>query len=254
MENLDGHGKEPTDGLPHSALTPQILEEIEELAERRRKATGVLMQASNFVSSQVDDGLNRLPESMRARLEDAAQSALHESYRVAVKSRTGVGGKLGSDGLHRALGTLTGAVGGFGGLPTALIEVPVITTVFFRAVQTVAAEYGEDPISEDTRKECLRVFGSGEDMAAMPLSGATVSALISKVAPRFAGILSQKLATQTIPVIGAAAGATTNYAFVDYYVSLAHVHFGLRKLGRLYGTDAVMDAFTSAPDAWSDQT
>ena len=46
-----------------------------------------------------------------------------------------------------------------------------------------------------------------------------------------------------MPILGAAAGAGTNYAFVDYYVSMAHVHFGLRRLARVHGDQAVTDYF-----------
>jgi hypothetical protein len=43
-------------------------------------------------------------------------------------------------------------------------------------------------------------------------------------------VLGQKLAAQTVPVLGAVAGAATNYAYTSYYQEMAHVHFGLRKL------------------------
>ena len=33
-------------------------------------------------------------------------------------------------------------------------------------------------------------------------------------------------------MLGAAAGAATNYAYTSYYQQMAHVHFGLRKLAR----------------------
>jgi hypothetical protein len=127
--------------------------------------------------------------------------------------------------------------------------------VIFRAVHHVAAEHGEDPNTVETRMECLAVFGSGgpgdaDDGidtsfigARLSISGAAVNGLISKVAPKFAAVLSQKLATQAVPVLGAAAGAGTNYAFVDYYVAMAHVHFGLRRLARIYGDTAVTDEF-----------
>ena len=44
-------------------------------------------------------------------------------------------------------------------------------------------------------------------------------------------------------MIGAAAGAGTNYAFTDYYVEMAHVHFGLRALARQHGEEAVLEEF-----------
>ena len=153
------------------------------------------------------------------------------------------------------IGAISGALGGLGGLPTALAELPVATTVIFRAVQGVAAQYGEDPTSTETRIECLAVFDSGEPGAdddgvdtsffgaRIGLTGTAVHGLIGKVAPKFATVLSQKLATQAVPILGAAAGAGTNHAFTDYYVQMAHVHFGLRKLARDHGETAVLDEF-----------
>jgi hypothetical protein len=43
-------------------------------------------------------------------------------------------------------------------------------------------------------------------------------------------VLGQKLAAQTVPILGAVAGAATNYAYTSYYQDMAHVHFGLRRL------------------------
>ena len=56
--------------------------------------------------------------------------------------------------------------------------------------------------------------------------------VIARVAPRLATVLGQKLATQTVPVIGALAGAATNYAFTSYYQEMARVYFGLRAIAR----------------------
>jgi uncharacterized protein (DUF697 family) len=42
--------------------------------------------------------------------------------------------------------------------------------------------------------------------------------------------MGQKLAAQAVPVLGAMAGAATNYAYTTYYQEMAYVHFGLRKL------------------------
>lgn len=248
----------PTPDVPPSELPPEAKEGIAALAARQRKANGLLLTAINFVGSQVEDGLKLLPQTVRSQLDDIARNALRQSYDLAAKSRGGLGEKVGSDRFHKALGSFSGAVGGFGGLPTAIAELPVATTVIFRAVQTVASEYGEDPVSEETRLECLAVFGAGgpgaEDDgvdtaflgARLSLSGAALNGLLSRVAPRFAAVLSQKLASQTVPILGAAAGAGTNYAFVDYYVALAHVHFGLRKLARTHGETPVLDEFHAA--------
>lgn len=229
------------------------------LALRQRKANGLLMRVINFAGGQVEDGLKLLPKGTRSQIEAAARSALTQSYEMASRSRGAgwgaIGRSLSSDKAHKVLGTISGALGGLGGLPTALAELPVATTVIFRAVQGVAEQYGEDPISAETRIECLRVFGSGgpgeqDDGvdtsffgARLSLTGPALHGLIGKIAPRFATILGQKLASQAVPVIGAAAGAGTNYAFIDYYVEMAHVHFGLRQAVRTYGEDKVLAHF-----------
>jgi len=232
--------------------------EVSELALRQRRANGLLMQVITFAGGQVEDGLKLLPAKTRTQLETAARGALTRSFDAAAASRAGLPGRVTGDRAHKVLGAISGAVGGMGGLPTALLELPVATTVIFRAVQHVAEQYGEDPSAAETRVECLRVFGSGGPTpdddgidtslygARLALSGAAINTLISRIAPRFASVLSQKLATQAVPVLGAAAGAGTNYAFIDYYVEMAHVHFGLRQAARTYGEDAVLEHFHKA--------
>ncbi len=247
--------KEINPAAPPAPLTDAARREIAGLARRQKAANGLLMKAINYIGGQVEDGLRLLPNGARKEIDAAARAALRHSYDAAAKSRNGVGGKIGSDRAHRILGTVSGAIGGFGGLPTAIAEIPVATTLIFRAVHHVAVANGEDADSNETRAQCLAVFGAGgpgtEDDgvdtafigARLGITGAAVNGLIAKVAPRFATILSQKLATQTVPILGAAAGAGTNYAFVDYYVEMAHVHFGLRRLARIYGEDQVAEQF-----------
>ena len=241
-----------TDISPSTGLTEAARAQIAALVDRQRRANGVLMKAINYVGGQVEDGLKMLPAGTRAQVDRAARPALEASYEAASRSRSTYAG---SDGAHRAMSALSGALGGLGGLPTALAELPIATTIIFRAVQGVAAQYGEDPSDEAVRLECLAVFGAGGPGAdddgvntsffgaRIGLTGAAVHGLLGKVAPRFATVLSQKLASQAVPILGAAAGAGTNYAFTDYYVAMAHVHFGLRKLARAHGESRVLDEF-----------
>ena len=235
---------------PH--LDAETRDQIAALALRQRRANGVLMKAVNMVGGQVEDTLKKLPQGARDQIDAAARKALLASYDAASRSRSNYGG---SDAVHKAMSAVSGALGGLGGLPTALVELPVATTVIFRAVQTVAEHHGEDPLSAETRAQCLAVFGSGgpgtdDDGidtsffgSRLALTGAAVQGLIGKVAPRFATVLSQKLASQAVPILGAAAGAGTNYAFTEYYVSMAHVHFGLRALARDHDEARVLEEF-----------
>ncbi|WP_245831645.1 EcsC family protein [Salibaculum halophilum] len=241
---------------PPAPLDDAARAAISALAVRQHGANTLLMQAVTFVGGQVEDGLTLLPAAQRAQIESAARAALHRSYDLAGRSRRGTMARLAaSDRGHRALATVSGALGGIGGLPTALAELPVATTVIFRAVQAVAEAHGEDPAADVTRLHCLQVFGAGgpgtgDDGidtsfigARLSLTGAALNKLLARIAPRFASVIGQKLAGQAVPVLGAAAGAGTNYAFMDYYSRIAQVHFGLRQLARTHGEEAVLSAF-----------
>jgi hypothetical protein len=144
--------------------------------------------------------------------------------------------------LNSAVSAAMGAVGGMGGLPTALAELPVTTTLLLRVINGVAAEHGFDTSEENVRFDCVHVFTAAGPLdhddsteiaflsARMALSGTAMQAIIARVAPRLATVLGQKLAAQAVPVLGAVAGAATNYAYTSYYTDMAHVHFGLRRL------------------------
>ena len=219
--------------------------ELSALAKRHKAAGGVGLQVLNFVGGQAENLLERLPDNVKNRLETATERALQIAMRAASQSRGVVPDQKGW--LNTAMTTAMGALGGAGGLPTALAELPVTTTVLLRTIQGIAAEHGYDPSDPEIQKECLLVFGSagpleaddGADMAFLSarvtLTGATVHGIMARVAPRLATVLGQKLAAQTVPVLGAAAGAATNYAYTSYYQEMAQVHFGLRRLAEKTG-------------------
>ncbi|WP_281966762.1 EcsC family protein [Roseovarius nanhaiticus] len=213
---------------------------LDALAQRHRRAGNLGIQVLNVVGGRAEALLDRLPESMRDRLESGTAQALEMAMGAAHRSRGMVGTQPGW--LSRAVTTAMGAAGGFGGLPSAMAELPITTTILLRAIQDVAGEHGFDPAEEGVRYDCVQVFAAagpldhddGADLAFLTtrvaVTGKAMQALISKVAPRLSVVLGQKLAAQTVPVLGAAAGAATNYAFTSYYQQMAHVHFGLRRL------------------------
>ncbi|MCK0167935.1 EcsC family protein [Jannaschia sp. S6380] len=222
--------------------------ELDRLAGRMKAASGVGLQLLNLVGTQAEGMLDMLPRPVRAGLERATAAALEQSFNAAAATR---GGRIAdtSDWLTRAITLGTGAAGGFGGLPSALAELPVTTTVILRAIQTIADEHGFDPALPEVRAACLRVFAAagplddddGTDLSFMTMrlsvTGPAIHGLIAKVAPRLAVPLGQKLAAQTVPVIGAAAGAATNWIFTSYYQEVARVQFGLMRLGAQTGED-----------------
>ncbi|MCL3880872.1 EcsC family protein [Marivita sp. GX14005] len=223
---------------------------IAALARRHKAAGGVGLQVLNMLGGRAENLLERLPAPVRSGLDGATERALRVALLAARQSRRAVPDQ--KPWLNTALTTAMGAAGGAGGLPTALAELPVTTTILLRAVQGIAAERGFDPNDPGVLSDCLTVFASagpleaddGANMAFLStrvtLTGATVHGLLRSVAPRLATVLGQKLAAQTVPILGAAAGAATNYAYTSYYQEMAHVHFGLRRLALETGTSETL--------------
>ena len=212
------------------------------LEKRHRAARNVGIQVLNLVGAQTGNLLEKLPDKTKDQLEDTTRQALETAMQVALRSRGMVPDQ--KTWLNTAVATAMGAAGGAGGLPTALAELPVTVMVLLRAIQGIAAEHGFDPTEPEIARECLTVFASAGPLEAddstdmtflaarVSLTGATVHGVIARIAPRLGAALGQKLAAQAVPVIGAAAGAATNYAYTSYYQQMAHVHFGLMALSR----------------------
>ncbi len=219
---------------------PDAGEEIDVLVRRYLAANGLLMQVIGYVGGQVEDVVTRLPASTRARVESATRTALEVAYGAAHGSQRLRAG----DRPHRVMAAAFGAVGGLAGLPSALTELPVTTTLMLRSIQEIAIQHGEDLSREETRLACLQVLGAGGPLAEddgadfaflgarVAITGPAINALIARIAPRLAAVLTQKLGTKSIPLIGSFAGAGTNLAFMRYYQEMAHIHFGLRRLAR----------------------
>ncbi len=221
-------------------VTIDVEAELESIARRYKAAGGVGISVLNLIGGQAENLLERLPERVRKQLESATVRALDHAMTAASKSRTAMPDQ--ASWLNTAVSAAMGAAGGAGGLPTALAELPVTTTLLLRVIEGVAVEHGFDPTLESVRFDCVQVFSAagplsdddGSDLAflttRLALSGKAVQAIVHKVAPRLAVVMGQKLAAQTVPILGAVAGAATNYAYTSYYQDMAHVHFGLRRL------------------------
>lgn len=243
-------------------LPPAAQSAIDEIAARHRAAGGVMMKLVAAAGGQIENRLDMLPDGVKSRIEAATSAALEAAYRLAERSLGGSGGAgggvIGSDRAHLALATLTGVLGGLGGLATALAELPVTTAVIFRAIQSIAAGHGFDPADPAVRAECLQVFAAGSPLpgddginssflaARVTLTGPGLQRLIAGISPRFAALLGQKLAAQTVPILGAVTGAGVNYTFMDYFQEMAHVRFGLMRLAAVHDPVAVSAAFRLA--------
>ena len=139
-----------------------------------------------------------------------------------------------------------------------------------RSIADIARSEGENLSDAETALSCIQVFALGgragstdasesgyfavRSMLAKSVTeaarfiaerGITEQAapvmirFLSKVASRFGVVVTQKVAAQTIPVVGALGGAVVNYAFIEHFQDVAKGHFTVRRLERAYGSDIV---------------
>ena len=230
-------------------FAPEVEAELERLAAIHRDAAGAGMSLLSSLGARAEGLLDRLPPPVRAQLDRATEQALDAAYDGAARTR---GGRLPDTGewMTTALSSAMGAAGGFGGLPTALAEVPVTTTFLMRAMQGIAAEHGFAPGAEETRMACLQTFAAagpltdddGGTAAFLTLrfgtTGYGLKLLIGEVAGIFSLVLGRKLAAQAVPVLGGALGAAINWIYTSYYQDMARVQFGLMRLARDHDLEA----------------
>jgi hypothetical protein len=169
----------------------------------------------------------------------------------------------------------TGAVAGFFGLETLIVELPLTTGIMFRSIADIARAEGESPNDPETIVNCLQVFAMGsrlsdkDDAAETSYYGVRFALskvvsdalqhvashgvgsagapplvrLISAVAARFGIVVTQKAMAQTIPVLGAIGGGLVNTLFISHFQDMARAHFSIRSLERRYGGEVVEDAY-----------
>ncbi len=239
---------------------------------------GLVARVTDHVGKPIEQLISKLPDSVSERIGDATTAALQASFRVAISTLNGERSPIPSNTMHKVLATLSGAVGGAFGLPALAIELPVSTTIMLRSIADIAREAGEDIGEIETQLECFKVFAFGSrsevddgaetayypTRAALALAVSDAAAflaksvakkgiaeegapvivrLIAKVAARFSVPVSQKFAAQSVPVIGAAGGATINLLFINHFQDMARAHFTVRRLERKYGDEVIQKEY-----------
>jgi hypothetical protein len=235
-----------------AGLDAATIAELRAIADRYRAANGLLMRLAGRAGQRLGRVAERLPAAAQTLIAQAAALALRQSYRVAFATQGAAEGslpvralrRLRGETAHRVVTSISGALGGLGGLATTLVDLPMTTTLILRSVQQIARDYGEDLTDPSVRAQCVAVFALGgplgEDDAAqtglfasrLTLGGKALAEIIRAAAPRFGVMLGEKALAQATPLLGALAGGAINPLFTGYYQAMAHVHFRLRRLER----------------------
>jgi hypothetical protein len=214
-----------------------------------------------------------LPEAASKAVTVATTKALNAALAVALRTMQNEP-KAASHLLHRALAAASGAVGGSFGIAALPVELPISTIIMLRSIGDVARSEGEDLADPETALACLQVFALGgrdgqvdaaesgyfavrgllaksvaeaarfiAERGVLAEGAPVLVRFIAQIASRFGVVVTQKLAAQAVPVIGALGGAVVNYTFIDHFQEVARAHFTVRRLERRYGENAVRVAY-----------
>jgi hypothetical protein len=211
-----------------------------------------------------------LPESARRAIAHASETALRGALKLALRTiNLNASAKAGAR-AHKLAAAFSGALGGAFGLAALPVELPISTTILLRSIAEIAREEGEDLNAPNAALACVEVLALGgrqdeetafesgyfavraalarsvsdsarfvAEQGLSAQSAPVVARLISQIAARFGVVVSEKLAAQAAPILGAIGGATVNAAFADHFQTLARGHFIVRRLERAHGASLV---------------
>ena len=251
------------------SLSPEDLAALK-LAAVNLEGRSLAVSLANSVGMPIEALMRFLPKNAQGSIGTAVDSALQQCLRVALSFSHGPGGSQANRRSHTFATAVTGAVGGFFGLPGLLVELPVTTTIMLHSIAGIARNQGEDLSDPESALACLEVLALGPEgrrgeavesayyatraaMAQVTREAAAYIAqkglakegapvmvsFLARVAARFGLEVSEKAAAQMIPVAGAAGGLTLNILFTKHFQRIAYGHFTVRRLERKYGEDLV---------------
>jgi hypothetical protein len=263
---------------------PERHEMTEQDLEAIQAAVGLLENASlaarltSIVGKPIELIGLALPDGASKVIAAATTQGLNAALKVALRTmenRPEAASRL----LHKALATASGAIGGSLGLVTAPLELPISTIIMLRSIADIARSEGENLAEPEAALACVQVFALGARTAStdaaesgyflvrgMLAKSITEAArfiaerglveegapllvrFIAQVAARFGVVVTQKLAAQALPIVGALGGAAVNYAFIDHFQDVARGHFAVRRLERAYGKEIVRAQYERCRD------
>jgi EcsC protein family len=230
---------------------------------------GLAARLGDIAGKPIELAGRALPDVASKAVAAATTQALHVALVAALRTMEKEP-KAASRLLHKTLAAASGAVGGGFGLAALPVELPISTIIMLRSIGDIARSEGEDLTNPESALARLQVFALGTPdgkanaaesgyFAACGLLAKSVAEaarfiaergvlaegapvlvrFIAQIASRFGVVVTQKLAAQAVPVIGALGGAAVNYAFIEHFQEVARAHFVVRRLERRYGKDAV---------------
>lgn len=243
-------------------------------AAQQLESSSLATSISHTIGMPIETAMAVLPGHWSNIVSRITRKALEKALNAALYSLKEKSAKP-KNKIHKLLVCISGAVGGSFGITALAVELPVSATLMLRSIADIARNHGEDLAELDSKMACLTVFAlSGGGMTKTTSSseaadtsyyavrsfltkalgdttnhiavhglskeGAPIMVkFINAVAVRFSIPVSEKLAAQSLPVVGALGGASVNWLFIQHYQKMAKAHFSIRSLERKYGEKVV---------------
>jgi hypothetical protein len=227
-------------------------------------------KVTDLIGMPIEWAMLQLPKKANQIISKASTKAIQKALDAAVITMKPDHRGTSQKWWHRGAVATSGAVGGFFGVAGLPFEMPASTIIMLRSIADIARNEGEDITKAESQLNCIEVFALGgktkSDDAAESGYYATRVALakivteaasfisekgiieegapiivrfIAKIATRFELVISEKAATEIVPVIGAVSGAAINLLFIKHFQSIAAGHFTVRALERKYGEEVI---------------
>ena len=226
---------------------------------------GLAVKITGFIGMPIEKALKLLPEKWAMVVNEATRRSLETALQAALLTIDDKSQQNSWEFLHKLAVAATGAGGGAFGLLGLPLELPLSTTIMLRSIADIARSEGERLRTPGAKLACLEVFALGgrsrnddaSESAYFLIRGALAKSVseaavyiterglveegapaivrfITQLATRFGVNVSEKVAAQAVPVIGAAGGVVINVLFIDHFQEMARGHFIVRSVERTY--------------------
>lgn len=238
------------------------------------------VKVADVIGTPIEKAIAALPSKAKAVINSATEKAIHKALKVSFGTmeyydpKSDIEAPKSSDLWHKAATATTGALGGAFGVMALTIELPISTTIMMRSIADIARSEGADMQNIQTQLECVQVLALGgpsnknnttevgyfvtREAMTKAISEAyahiashsfkkegapAVIKLINRIAERFSLNVTDKVAGQFVPIIGAIGGALINTIFMDHFENMARGHFIILRLENKYGAEKVRQKY-----------
>lgn len=229
-----------------AVLLPEDRERLWVIAELMAKEKGLVLRMSGTIAGLTGKATSLLPKIITDKIESLSGEAVKWAYDAGISTMDAKSTREPWNIGNRLFTTGTGVVSGFVGLLGVVVDIPVTTSVMLRSIAEIARQHGEDISTPEGKLACLEVFAFGGEgkpnetteasywATRLSLTSVAIETAIRQIASRFSIALSQKIMAQGTPILGAVAGGMLNYSFMEFYQTMAQIHFGIREIERNY--------------------